>query len=155
MAHVPLFSRPRKGLSSGAMDATETALVRDSFARLADMGDALVADFYRRLFTAVPQVRALFPADMRSQRQKLLGTLAAVVEALDRPERLTGIAGTLGRNHAVYGTREEHYAPVGEALIAALAHHLRERWTAETEAAWRKAYGALARLMIEGQRSVA
>jgi hemoglobin-like flavoprotein len=42
-----------------------------------------------------------------------------------------------------------HYAAVGAALMAALERTLGDRFTPEVEAAWRNAFDALARAMIE------
>ena len=55
----------------------------------------------------------------------------------------------LGRVHARYGVREEHYDTVGAALMWTLDRMLGARFDDETADAWATAYHLLATLMIE------
>jgi hemoglobin-like flavoprotein len=54
----------------------------------------------------------------------------------------------LGRRHAAYGVRPEHYATVGEALIWTLEQGLGADFTPATRRAWTDAYASLAWAMI-------
>ena len=55
----------------------------------------------------------------------------------------------LGRRHAGYGVREEHYATVGAALLWTLEQGLGDTFTTPVRDAWATAYGTLASVMIE------
>jgi methyl-accepting chemotaxis protein len=78
--------------------------------------------FYARLFATHPEVRPLFGAvDMAAQQKKLLGALALAVENLRRPEVLFPVLKDLGRRHAGYGAKPEHYRAVGAALLDTFA----------------------------------
>jgi len=72
-----------------------------------------------------------------------------VVKGIDRPAQLRSAVEALGRRHAGYGVRDDHYATVGEALIWTLEKGLGEAFTPETRAAWIAAYGWLAFVMCE------
>ena len=85
---------------------------------------------------------------MVQQRKILMQTLAVVVRSLDRLEQLTAALEGLGRRHAGYGVRENHYDKVGEALLWTLREGLGETFTLELREAWAEAYYTLASVMI-------
>jgi hemoglobin-like flavoprotein len=73
--------------------------------------------------------------------------LAAAVGMLDRPRQLVPALQGLGRRHAGYGVREEHYATVGIALLLTLEAVLGERFTQEAQEAWVALYEIVATTM--------
>ncbi|WP_198369940.1 globin domain-containing protein [Roseomonas rosulenta] len=127
----------------------EVDIVRGSFWHVSRMGQETAAMFYDRLFEIAPQVRPLFPSDLAEQGTKLMSMLGSIVARLHDHEVLFPMVADLARRHVDYGAQPAHYEAVGTALMAALARTLGERFTPEVEAAWRNAYDALARTMIE------
>jgi hemoglobin-like flavoprotein len=128
--------------------------------------DTAVELFYRRLFELRPELRALFPADMAGQRAKLGATLGFVVKSLDWPleewsaqqdpeSDLFLVVLALGRRHKnLYRVDDEHYGPVGEALMWALDQGLGQVFQGTTREAWAKAYGLLSMTMKLGAAMV-
>jgi hypothetical protein len=51
------------------LTANDIMLVRASFARVAPIKDAAADLFYGRLFEVAPQLRPLFPADLRAEAE--------------------------------------------------------------------------------------
>jgi hemoglobin-like flavoprotein len=98
--------------------------------------------------SSTPSLRSLFARDMAAQRVKLMAALGVVVGSLDRLENILPLVRQLGRRHAAYGVRPDHYATVGEALIWTLAQALGPDFTREARRAWIDAYGHLAWAMI-------
>lgn len=137
------------------MTPNQISLVKSTFAFALPISDAVASDFYHRLFRACPHLRAMFADDMAAQRKKLMMTLAAVVADLDNLDRLVPAVSELARRHVGYGAREEHYAPVGAALIETLRGALGARFTVEAETAWGAAYGLLSAAMIQTTRASA
>jgi len=127
----------------------EVDLVRGSFWHVSRMGQETAAMFYDRLFEIAPQVRPLFPADLTEQGTKLMSMLGSIVARLHDHEVLFPMVEDLARRHVAYGAQPAHYEAVGTALMAALARTLGDRFTPEVEAAWRSAFDALARTMVE------
>jgi hemoglobin-like flavoprotein len=76
-----------------------------------------------------------------------MGTLALVVHNLPQPEKILPAVRTLGRRHAGYGVKDEHYTTVGAALLWTLAHGLGDGFTPEVKTAWTAAYTLLANEM--------
>jgi len=129
------------------------ALARRSVAELGIDPDTFVPHFYRTLFGYAPGLRSLFPLSMATQHSRFGRALVHVVGHLDEPESLIGFLAQLGRDHRKFDVREEHYAVVGRALLAALAETAGEAWTAELAEAWRHTYGFVAGAMQAGARS--
>jgi len=132
------------------MTPDQISLVQTSFARLAPQADAVAQAFYYRLFQIDPSLRAMFPADLSGQRAKLMQMLAAAVQGLGNVPALLPVVTALGRRHAGYGVRREHYAAVGQALLDTLRTGLGADFTALQEQAWSAAYTLLAGAMQAG-----
>ncbi len=130
------------------MTPHQIAQVQSSFAKVAPIAEQAAAIFYDRLFVMAPAFRAMFPADMREQRKKLMATLGVVVGGLGDLGSVLPAATTLARKHVGYGVKPEHYAVVGGALLYALEQGLGKDWTAELADAWTAAYTLLSDYMI-------
>lgn len=130
------------------MTPHQIAQVQSSFAKVAPIAEQAAAIFYDRLFVMAPAFRAMFPADMREQRKKLMATLGVVVGGLGDLGSVLPAATTLARKHVGYGVKPEHYAVVGGALLYALEQGLANDWTAELADAWSAAYALLSDYMI-------
>jgi hemoglobin-like flavoprotein len=125
-------------------------LLESSFDLLAPRGDELMDEFYARLFELAPEVRPLFPEDMRRQKTMLLGALVLLRKSLRDLDAIVPKLRELGARHVAYGARPEHYPVVGSALLAAMSTLAGDDWTAETEAAWRDALGIVSGAMLAG-----
>jgi nitric oxide dioxygenase len=130
------------------MTPDEIDLVRASFAAVAPAADDVAATFYARLFEVAPETRAMFAGDLRSQGRKLMTMIGTVVWSLDNLPPLLAVVDSLGRRHAGYGVRDDHYATVGEVLLWTLERGLGERFTPATRDAWANAYALLSGRMM-------
>jgi hemoglobin-like flavoprotein len=129
------------------MTPKQAALIRSSWANLAPIQVQAAQLFYDRLFELDPKLRRMFKGDMAAQGKKLMALLDRVVNSLDNIATLVPTTQSLGRRHADYGVRDEHYDTVANALLWALKQGLGEAFTAEVEAAWVEAYTFLAQTM--------
>jgi NAD(P)H-flavin reductase/hemoglobin-like flavoprotein len=125
----------------------DPAALKASWARIAQHGDAVPGFFYAWLFTAHPHLRELFPMSMAGQRDRLVGALARVVSRVDELAAVVPFVEGLGDDHRRFDIKPDHYPPVGEALLATLAHFLGPAWTPELAADWTAAYETLAAVM--------
>ncbi len=126
------------------MTEEQIRLIRESWAMVRPIAPTAAGLFYDRLFTIAPEVRPLFKRDITEQGRMLMGMLATVVARLDDLGELVPAVQKLGARHAGYGVRDEHYAPVGEALLWTLEQGLGDAFTDDTREAWATAYGVLA-----------
>ncbi len=130
------------------MTPDQKRLVRETWDQVTPIADTAAMLFYDRLFEIDPDLRDLFrETDMAAQRDKLVATLAHVVQNLDYLEILVPTIEDLGRRHVGYGVTGAHYDTVGAALLWTLKRGLGDSWTSETEAAWTAAYGTISGIM--------
>jgi hemoglobin-like flavoprotein len=129
------------------MTPRQIALVQESWKLVQPIADKAAELFYNRLFSLEPSVRRLFTGDMTEQGRKLMSMISVAVNSLARLQSIAPAVQALGRRHAGYGVQKHHYAVVEAALIWTLAQGLNEKFTHETEEAWRTAYRVLANTM--------
>src|SRR5262245_49047225 len=130
------------------MTPDQVSLVQQSFAKVAPISEQAAVIFYDRLFEVAPQVRAMFPDEMKEQRKKLMATLAVVVNGLNNLGAVLPAASALAKRHVDYGAKPEHYPVVGGALLWTLEKGLGDAWTPELAEAWTTADGTLSGYMI-------
>jgi hemoglobin-like flavoprotein len=134
-------------MKAAAVDARKTALVQQSFEKVAALGVTVAEIFYAELFAIDPSLRSMFSGDMQDQHRKLLSALAYVVRSLHAPEKILNSVENLGRVHVDYGVKPEHYTYVGNALLRTLKKGLGTQFTPELCDAWTEAFRTLARIM--------
>ena len=137
------------------MNAQQIALVQSSFEDVKPIAGIAADLFYTRLFELDPALRHMFRGDLSEQKIKLMSTLAFAVAGLNQPERILGAVRDLGRRHAGYGVRPEHYQTVGTALLWTLRQGLGEKFTPAVAEAWAAAYGLVAATMQDAADMVA
>lgn len=136
------------------MTPEQIKLVQESFKSVEPIAAQAADLFYGRLFAIAPEVRPLFPADLTSQKTKLMSMIGTAVTNLHQVEKIVPAVQDLGRRHATYGVKDTHYKPVGEALIWTLDKGLGSAFTQQVKDAWVAAYTTLAGVMTEAAASV-
>jgi len=126
---------------------TQKILVQKSFEKVLPIADTAAALFYGRLFEIDPSLRHMFKGDLNEQGKKLMMTLKIAVGGLDRLDELVPQIEKLGRNHAGYGVKDEHYNTVASALLWTLEKGLGEDFTDEVKDAWVTVYTIIADTM--------
>jgi hemoglobin-like flavoprotein len=122
-------------------------LVQASWKQVRPVAETAAQMFYGRLFFLDPSLRTLFRGDLREQGQKLMAMISFTVNGLARLDQLVPTVKALGRRHAAYGVRPEHYYTVGAALLWTLEQGLGAAFTPAVRDAWVAAYGVLANTM--------
>lgn len=108
--------------------------------------------FYAKLFEAAPGVRAMFPADLELQSRKLTMALDTIVANLENPEANAQMLAEMGKRHAGYGAKPEHYHLVIETMIAAMREVLGENADEKVFEEWRMALRLIGKQMIDAGR---
>lgn len=129
------------------MTPQQIELVQTSFKKVVPIAGTAADLFYGRLFEIAPEVRPMFPEDMREQKTKLMAMLGTAVTNLHKLETILPAVKALGERHKGYGVTETHYAPVGAALLWTLERGLGPDFTPEVKTAWTETYKALAGVM--------
>ncbi len=106
--------------------------------------------FYQHLFTLDPSLRGLFHTSIELQGRKLMEALEFTIATLENPAELVPMLEAMGRRHVSYGTRDEHYVTVKQAMLQTLRETLGFEFTPASEAAWGTALGFICDSMIRG-----
>jgi hemoglobin-like flavoprotein len=110
--------------------------------------------FYDRLFSLDPSLRSLFKGDTQSQSTLLVGMISFAVGKLHTLDDILSDVKALGRRHAKYNVKPEHYETVAEALLWTLDKALGSKWTEETKVAWVMVYTLLSATMIKASAEI-
>lgn len=137
------------------MNTEQIKLVQDSYEQVRPIADQAAEIFYTRLFEVAPYARHMFKGDMRKQGAMLMSTLGLAVGSLNDLDKIIPAVQALGRRHAGYGVKMEHFAVVGGALLWTLEQAFGSAFTPELKAAWTEAYLLLAGVMQEAMQEAA
>ena len=129
------------------MTPEQIEMVKSSWEQIKPISEQAADMFYGRLFEMDPALKPLFKGDMKAQGRKLMTMITTAVSHLDKLADILEPVQDLGRRHADYGVKPEHYDTVGAALLWTLGQGLGEAFTAELEAAWTQTYTTLAGVM--------
>lgn len=127
----------------------DTAALKHTWSLAESLGDEVPLFFYSHLFYTHPELRAMFPVSMATQRDRLVGALGRIVSSVDQLDEVTAFIQQLGRDHRRFQVIAEHYDAVGLSLLTTLKHFLGEQWTPELAADWAAAYGVIATVMVQ------
>ncbi len=122
--------------------------LRDSYDLVRQRDLQLAEIFYERLFTAAPAVRPLFTLPSEQQAAKLMAALDAIVRNLTAPADNAALLNDLGKRHAAYGARPEHYDLVIDLLVESMTTLLGDEIDATVFDEWRMALRLVSDQMI-------
>jgi len=137
------------------MTPEQISLVQGSWAKVVPISETAAELFYGKLFELDPDVRSMFKGDMKEQGKKLMTILNTAVNSLNNLEAIVPAIQDMGKRHAGYGVKDEHYDTVGSALIWTLGAGLKDDFTEETKEAWIGVYTLVADTMKAAATEVA
>ena len=119
------------------MQDYQRKVVRETFELIRDQARPVALLFYGKLFELAPETRRLFLNDIAAQGTKLMTMLESVVSSLDNFDAMRERLRDLGRQHAGYGVKPEHYDTLMTALTWTFAQALGPDFDAAAREAWR------------------
>ena len=129
----------------------EVELLQESFYRIQPCADEFMNSFYENLFTTYPETKSwLKNANIKIQKQKLLGFLVIVVNNLKQPDILDKVLRGLGARHVKDVALPQHYPLVGNTLLTTFKQYLGDFWTPQVEQAWVYIYDVISEIMLDG-----
>jgi hemoglobin-like flavoprotein len=137
------------------MNAEQIKLVQESFEQVKPIADKAAEIFYTRLFQVAPHTRHMFKGDMKKQGAMLMSTLGLAVGSLNDLDKIIPAVRALGKRHAGYNVRPEHFALVGDSFLWTLEQAFGPAFTPELKSAWTEAYLLLAGVMQEAMQEAA
>jgi len=123
--------------------------LQQNWRAVAAHGDQVPLFFYSSLFLSDPDIRDMFPVSMAAQRDRLVAALGRLVSCADDLDAVAPLLRQLGRDHRRFGVARDHYAAVGDALLATLEHFSGPAWSDELARDWAAAYQTAAQVMSD------
>lgn len=153
--HLEPPLQPRRITEVPLPNASVIEAVRQSCASLPTGSTRLAESFYANLFVMAPDVRAMFPEDIRPQQRRMADALVEVVRYLDAPDQVADYLRTLGaQHHRQLGIKPEHYPFVGRALVRAVSE-VSPTWSSSMSSAWVLVYEWITATMLAGAEEAA
>jgi hemoglobin-like flavoprotein len=134
------------------MTQNQIELISDSWSKLSWQSPKLVASFHVHLFNVDHDAQSLFSGDKGEKVTGMMKMIDVAVGLLDQWELFIRSLREFGQQHLAYGVLESHYLGFGEALMLTLGEFLGPEFTPDTQDAWEKFYGLMAKSMIEGSK---
>lgn len=130
------------------IDVALAARLRSDFEQILAHELRLGELFYARLFEAAPHLRSLFKSTPEEQARKLIASLESIVRNFEDPESSAALLAELGRRHASYGAKAEHYVLVIDVMIESMAQLFGPRGDPRRLDEWRMALRLISDQMI-------
>jgi hemoglobin-like flavoprotein len=138
-----------KNLTSSQVEALKKSLRQLETERLA-------AEFYETLFKRYPQVKAMFPTDMKELGIKLMSVFELVIYSFEEKshnqfslqDTLVRPMQELGKQHEAKGVLPEHYTIANDLLLEILVKQNKNTFTEEVEKSWELALQHLTVAML-------
>lgn len=96
-----------------------------------------------------PEVHSLFPADLSSQKRKLLNTLNDVINGIEYIEELSDELIKLGELHKDLNVEAKMFEPVIATIVTTANSATNFTLTTEELSAWEKAFRKVSNIMME------
>lgn len=132
-------------------------IVKATAPALRQHGVAITTRMYERMFSAHPEVKAMFDQAAQAsgeQPRRLAAAILAYAENVDKLENLGGPVMRMAQRHVATHVKAEHYPIVAENLLAAIKDVLGDAATDEILSAWGEAYWYLADILIDKEAAL-
>jgi hemoglobin-like flavoprotein len=99
-------------------------------------------------------VALVHQSDIKEQGKKLMTMIGVAVNGLSKLDTIVGAVQEMGKRHAGYGVKDEHYDTVAAALLWTLEKGLQDAFTEEVKGAWIETYTLLSTTMKDAAKEV-
>lgn len=137
------------------MTPEQIEMVSSTWKQVLPISEKAAELFYGKLFELDPELKPMFKGDMTEQGRKLMSMINTAVNNISNVEKIVPALQDLGKGHAGYGVKDEHYNTVAAALLWTLEQGLGEAFTEDVKAAWTETYMTLATVMMDAAKETA
>lgn len=133
------------------MNSVENQKVKDCWKKIKNTQgtDVFVDKFYQSLFENYPEVRSLFPDNLKKQKAILLSTLDNVINGINYIESLEKDLKTLGEHHKKIGIKKEQFSAFILTIVEAANFTTDNTLSSEEISAWEKAFHEISNIMLQ------
>ncbi|MDT0756284.1 globin domain-containing protein [Mammaliicoccus sciuri] len=132
-------------------------IVKQTVPVLEQYGNEITKVFYQRMFETHPELLNIFNKSNQKQGKQqtaLAQTVLAAAKHIDHLEVIVPNVNQIAHKHRALQVKEEHYPIVGEFLLKAIKEVLGDAATVDIMNAWEEAYGEIAGVFIQMEKSM-
>jgi len=137
------------------MTPAQLQIIKKTLPEINARDDLFAAEFYNQCFALWPETRSMVRGDLTERGRALVAEFIGLAASVSDMDAFVARAHELGVRHRERGALREHYEIVEQALTAALAAVLEDRWDQPTARAWHRLYCLMAETMLEGSAGIA
>lgn len=128
--------------------------IRTSFQLIEGKEEVVTLLFYNRLFLRNPNMRQMFPGDIKQQAKKLAEVLKLMYSSLEQLDSLRPALRDLGSRHLQeHGVLKEHYLAFCQTLIETFQETAGTHFDDEAKQAWSSLLAQVSTEMQKGTQA--
>ncbi|WP_416149611.1 NO-inducible flavohemoprotein [Salipaludibacillus sp. HK11] len=139
------------------LDAKSIKIVKSTVPVLAEHGEAITKNFYKKMFEDHPELLNVFNQTNQkqgSQPKALANTIYAAAQYIDNLEAIIPVVKQIAHKHRSLQIKPEQYPIVGKYLLLAIKEVLGDAATDDIIYAWGKAYAVIAAVFIQVEKEM-
>ena len=139
------------------LDTKTMEIIKSTVPVLQSKGTEITKHFYKIMFANNPEVKPMFNMEKQESGEQplaLANAILAVAKNIDNLGALSSAVKSIGEVHVKANVKPEHYPIVGKNLLIAIKDVLGDAATDEVMQAWEKAYGVLAKVIIDVEKGI-
>lgn len=139
------------------LDQETIAIIKDTVPVLEEHGAEITKVFYQRMLESHPELKNIFNQTNQrkdDQSKALADTVYAAAYYIDQLEVILPKVKQISHKHKSLNIKPEHYPIVGKYLLLAMKEVLGETANADVIGAWERAYGVIASVFIQTEKSM-
>ncbi|KAF7549549.1 hypothetical protein G7046_g8313 [Stylonectria norvegica] len=140
-----------------SLSQAQIAIVKSTVPILKEHGKTITTTFYRNMLAAHPELKNYFSLRNQqtgAQQQALANSVLAYAQYIDDLPKITHAVERIAQKHVSLFIKAEHYPIVGQYLIGAIGEVLGPALTTDIKDAWVLAYGQLADVFIQREKTL-
>ncbi|KAL7798830.1 globin-like protein [Trichoderma afarasin] len=140
-----------------ALSPEQIAIIKSTVPIIREHGTTVTTTFYANMLAAHPELKNYFSLRNQqtgAQQAALANSVLAAATHIDNLGVIAGAVEKIAHKHVSLFIQPEHYPIVGKYLIGAFKQILGDAFTPEIEEAWTIAYGLLADIFIQREKTL-
>ncbi|ASK62645.1 nitric oxide dioxygenase [Virgibacillus phasianinus] len=139
------------------LDQQTIDIIKATVPVLEEHGTEITKVFYQRMFEGHPELKNIFNQTNQrkgDQSKALAGAVYAAAYNIDKLETILPTVKQISQKHKSLNIQPEHYPIVGKYLLLAMKEVLGDAADDAVIGAWERAYGVIASVFIETEKSM-
>ncbi len=149
----PLASMHKGRAAPAPIDLDLIRRLTRNYEHILSAGDRMPDLLFTRLFDRAPNLRGLFPDDLRQVKHQFARMLHWLIAHLHEPQKLRIALVDLGRRHQERAVKAEFYPHICDALVDTFANLCADDWNDQISHDWQQTFELMVHHMLRAYRN--